>query len=243
MQVSVSLEELKRMKKALLGFRSDITGMAARIERQAQEKLAIGKNCVSKAEYDVAEAEAAMRRAESELAQTRQKLEQVKDEYIKVYNEIEFKKGKLQGLEAEKGAAEGELNALLGQDDEDNKNAAAIAALQSKIAQMESECMNLRQETDGLEQRRQGLYTRRENLEREVGQCQSRLEEARRVWEQRRDKLARLKTAYQNMERELVSYVNAARNLEFSSSSTAERNAGAVQKCINSIERYLNLQL
>ena len=42
------------------------------------------------------------------------------------------------------------------------------------------------------------------------------------------------------MERELQAYVSAAKALEYSSNHVAERNISAVQKCIQSIEKYLN---
>lgn len=58
-----------------------------------------------------------------------------------------------------------------------------------------------------------------------------------------KNKLERLNTTYSRVEADLNSYVAATKKFEKNTSENTQRNASAVEKCIESIEQYLSTSL
>lgn len=249
MQASVSIEALQDVKKALNGFSADISGIAFRIEKRVNETLYSGQKSVNQAEAAVNESLMMERELSRQLETITAELSRVEDEYQQCLSKIDFLTGRIDGIRKEIGYLNGDVaSARSGMQSAQASNDQAsvnrysdqIRTLEMQISRMESECQALTAQKSAENNRRQMLYTQRQNLSNRQRACREKLDSERSRLICRESKRDRLKQAYWNMERELQAYVSAAKALEYSSNHVAERNISAVQKCIQSIEKYLN---
>lgn len=252
MQASVSMEALQDVKKALNGFSSDISGITFRIERRVNETLCSGKKSVDQAEAAVKESLIKEKEFSRQLERITAELSRVKDEYQQSLSKIDFLTGKINGIRNEISHIKGDLasaraemqSALAGNAQGDvNRYNAQVSALEMQISRLESECRALTVEKSAEDNRRRMLYTQRQNLFNGQRDCRENLDLEQSRLMRRESKRDRLTQAYWNMEKELQAYVIAARQLEYSSNTVTDRNISAVEKCMRSIEQYLNIHI
>lgn len=93
------------------------------------------------------------------------------------------------------------------------------------------------------EKQKEVLLQKDSELKSKKARCEEHLTVAKKRNAQYRQKFDRLKSLLDATKSNLDDYINATRKFESSSSSNADRNIRAVDKCISHIEEYLSTNL
>lgn len=245
MKASVSREVLKNVKNALSRFEMDVGGMTAKTEKYAGETLGRGSLSLAEAQKDVEYSRTNVNRLKDKVARYDYDITCAEGEFRKCLQQIDWLYKEISSNEAEVNRLREQLKGLRAKTESecDQNGQARISALDSQIAQLESRKVQLEQQRNTQESRKEELNARLKNLKKDKGICIEQLQKEERILDQRVKKEERLRSAYAVMERDLRDYVEAVHRLEQNSASTAQRNLNAVQKCIQSIEKYLSTSL
>ena len=101
----------------------------------------------------------------------------------------------------------------------------------------------LENELQNAENKKAELQQTISNAKSQKSQCESDLAVQKNRYNKMKDKLERMNTAYSRVEGDLNAYVAATKKFESSSSDKTQKSANAVEKCMTSIEEYLNTSL
>lgn len=245
MKASVSREVLIQVRNALCRFEMDINGMSAKAERYAQETLGQGHLYLIEAKKDVEEGQVQVNRLKDELARLDYDIGEAEGQFKKSLQLIGSLNGQIASVDAQIRHARSQLGTAQAQAgrEPDRNYDAQIASLNNQIAQLEGQRAQLQKERGEQEAEREKWNSRRTLLRQQKGDCIGRLNDAQRVLDQRRQKEQNLQSAFNRMAGDLREYVGAVCSLEQNSTSAAQRNLSAVQKCIRSIEKYLSTSL
>ena len=93
------------------------------------------------------------------------------------------------------------------------------------------------------EKQKETLRQKVSKLKSEKAHCEEHLAVAKKRKAQYQQKFDRLKSLMGAVKSNLDDYINATRKFESSSSSNADHNIQAVDKCISHIEEYLSTNL
>lgn len=246
----VTTEALQMVKSALSTFQTDISGLSMRAMNDMDAITTECQTYIKQTKSDIDQVETLIDSLEAQIFELDEKIQQASEEYNHIQNEkIPRLNEGIQAVELRISSLKSQIASLRSMSDSTDSNDAYQNA-QDMINELERQISSCEMERRRLENEVSEAYKRKSDLSYIISSAKSekaKKEEELSVQKNRcyklKDKLERLSMSYSRVEGDLYSYVSATRRFENNASERTQRNTGAVEKCIDSIEQYLSVSL
>lgn len=246
MIAAVSQEALRMVKHALSMFSAEMSGIASNAERSANEMLISARMKLNKAAGEIEACEHKVQKLSDEIARLDHEIPWKEGKYKECLDKISQLSNEIDALRGQIGSVRSQISGMRNQAGDEQgqaRIARAVSAMENQAAQLEQQCMNMEQQRSGEMARKPVLYAELQKLKNRKMVRINEENQERAKLSGLRNREERLKSAFRRMEEDMREYVSAAKNFEYASDSAARRNLNAVDRCIYSIEKYLNTLL
>lgn len=247
--VNVTTDALKTVKDALSDFITDVEGIASRAESRLTDTMNTCNAHISKTKGDIVQSELKIAALGKSINQAEEKIQSITNELNflavrmpELMNNIHALGSQIAELESQIAALQAQLSNCDDQDQYEQIQS-QIDILQSRVNQSWHEKKDSEDELRNAENKRVELLQQLDTTKSQKAQLESAHSTEKNRCNKLKDKLERLKMAYNRVELDLREYVSAAKNFEVSTSDSAQMNTSAVEKCIVSIEEYLKTSI
>ncbi|MDO4343805.1 MAG: hypothetical protein Q4C50_03275 [Eubacteriales bacterium] len=246
MIADVSAEALRMVKHAFSGFRGEMTGITSRTHEDVEEILRERRRWLNIAENDVWSTQKKIRKLEEEDRRLQDLISKTWGDHNRCADEVKRLTTKIIDLDNRIASLYNSMDHIdmrSNDSEEQRQQSAVIERAKNEIAILKSKKLEMERRRDGKTKEKQRLYTEVQQLkaERAKGKQEKEKEESR-LYKQR-DKLDRLRAAYARMKINLEEYANVAKSFAAVSDQNARKNMNAIDKCIYSIDKYINMIL
>lgn len=246
--VTVTTEALEIVKRALMNFKTDVTGMAGRSSNKA---VVINSECrehISRTRKVIEELEQVIYTLTQKITELEMKMKRMREEIENIRQLIPKLQSSIRSLESEERSIDSEISYLYSQKSQAEDG--AQDQIQQQIDYLKQQSRYCREQADELRMQVRNYEEQRVDLEEklkyarnEKTDCENELAFQRNRCNKYKDKLERLNMAYMRVESEMSSYLACMKKIESDSTGRAEENANAVDKCLTYIENYLDVSL
>ena len=247
--VDVTTEALQIVKNALSTFQSDINGLSMRAMNSADEITEHCKTQIKQTKVEIIQIEAQIGILKKQTAYLEEKIDQATNRYNallvripQLENKICFITSRISELNSQIASRRLQL-ADTKDDNERQQIQEQINVLGYQVSQCQSERSQMETELHNSERYKMELQQAIDSAKSQKSQMESQLSVQKNRCNKTKDKLERLNMAFSRVEAELNTYVNAIKKFEGNASVKTQNNKSAVDKCIESIDQYMNANI
>lgn len=240
----VTTEALQAVKSSLINFQSDIDGMSSRASSQVDEICSECSIKIRKTEKDVEDTEVMISSLISQIDDLDFKLKKANAERADLEEQIPVIQHNINETRDAIAALNHRISELKNQlanaESDEQKRAiqSAIDAAYKQLAGLQDQEYRLQTQLKEAEDRVAALGQIITKLKAQKASCEEELEYQKSRCYNLKNKLERLRSAYNRVESDLSAYLDAVRRFENSSAERTQRNTGALDYCISKIEQY-----
>lgn len=247
--VDVTTEALKAVKNALANFQSDIDGISIRSANNADDITEECKVHIRQTKAEIARVEAQITVLNKQIIDLEAKIVQTTNQYNALLARIPQLENNIRSLDSKISALYSQVSSLRSK--LANTDDAGIRyQIQGQINNLMHQISKLKTEQNRMEKELRDSNGKKNELQQIISsskaqkvQCENDLSVQKNRCNKMKYKLERLNSAYNRVESDLNAYVIATKKFEVNASERAEGNRSAVEKCIDSVEQYLSLNM
>ena len=247
--VDVTTEALQTVKRALVTFQSDINGLSMRATNNADDITEECKGHIKQTKAKIAQVETEIVTLNNQITELEAKINRATGEYNDLLTRIPKLENYIRSLNTRISALNSQIASLRSQlantedDDERQQIQEQINVLSCQISQCESERSQLESELQNSEQHKAELQQAINSAKSQKSQFESELSVQKNRCNKMKDKLERMNTTFSRVEADLNAYVAATKKFEGNALERTQNNASAIERCIESIEEYLSVDV
>lgn len=247
--VDVTTEALQTVKNALANFQSDIDGISIRSANNADDIIEECKVHIRQTKAEIARVEAQITVLNKQIIDLEAKIDQTTNQYNALLARIPQLENSIRSLDSKISALYLQVSSLRSKlanaDDAGIRHQiqGQINNLMHQISKCETERNRTENELRDSEEKKNELQQVISSEKAQNEQCENELSVQKSRCNKMKDKHERLNTVYSRVEADLNAYIVATKKFEVNASERIQGNTSAVEKCMDSIERYLSLNI
>lgn len=247
--VDVSIDILHKVKYALSDFQSDISGLAQRARKNADDITINCENSIGETQLTIANIEAKLNALTKQITDLEDIITQATNKYDSLLARIPKIQNQIRSLDSMITSLNAQISSLrshLSNTEDDNQKKQIqqqIDALSNQLYKCQTQRHALEDELRNSEKQRDALRQTINSAKAKRTECENERSCQKNRCYKFKDKLDRLESAFDRIKSELDMYLAATGRFESNTAEKTRAHTGSIEKCIASIEAYLATSL